>query len=181
MKEYRYIYEDGKLPAAFRAIPFFQAFDHRCLRDMLVSSRVRAYDRGEHVMREGDRDRWLYILLAGRVSVDRHGEPLAELDQPGEVFGELAALNADERTASVTAASPAVCLAIDTAFVEKLDPREKSDCYFSIYRILVTVLSVRLKATSEGLSRAEAELREWRERGGCAAAAQGGQDHGTAR
>src|SRR3954468_7727908 len=46
-----------------------------------------------------------YLILAGEVSVRRHGEEVARLG-PGEVIGEMALINHKLRTATVVADTP---------------------------------------------------------------------------
>jgi CRP-like cAMP-binding protein len=166
MKEYRYVYEEGKLPAAFRALPFLAAFEPKHLRDILSLSRIREYRAGETIVAEGKAEGWMYILLSGRAEVVKRGEALAALDRPGDIFGELALVDGEARSASVVARRRSVCLVVDRDSLERMPPDARNACYAAIYRLFVNIVAKRLRATNERLVRAEAELEEWRTRGG---------------
>jgi CRP/FNR family transcriptional regulator, cyclic AMP receptor protein len=66
----------------------------------------RRYEARRVIMRQGDTDGDLYAVLRGHLKVsscDRHGKELVmNLVQPGEVFGEIALLDGDARSATVT-------------------------------------------------------------------------------
>jgi sigma-B regulation protein RsbU (phosphoserine phosphatase) len=64
---------------------------------------------GETVMTKGDEGSAMYFIASGTVRVHDGDAVLAHLGA-GEVFGEMAVLDADVRSASVTAESPAVLL-----------------------------------------------------------------------
>ena len=49
------------------------------------------------------------MLLDGRVEVTQNGQPLAELG-PGDFFGEVALVEHERRTASVTASTPVTAI-----------------------------------------------------------------------
>ena len=53
---------------------------------------LRRYDAGEVVIGEGGRTCALFFLVSGKVQISRGGIVLAELDEPGEIFGEISIL-----------------------------------------------------------------------------------------
>ncbi|NIB40103.1 cyclic nucleotide-binding domain-containing protein [Pseudomaricurvus alkylphenolicus] len=91
------------------AIPFYkqlQQSDGGQYELLLQHSRVMTYGPGEVVLEQGDAGHWLCFLLKGQLQV-LAGEPRQEVNQitPGEVFGDLAMLLKQARTATVVADS----------------------------------------------------------------------------
>ena len=158
MKEYRYVYEDGKLPDTFKMIPFITNFDEKYLKDILASSRLREYERGETIVDEGQIENWMYILLTGRAEVVKQDETLAVLDHAGDIFGELALINEEGRSASVVAKLNTVCLVVDKVSLDSMEDDAKNACYAAIFRLFVDIIAKRLKSTSEELVQAQGEL-----------------------
>ena len=80
----------------------------------LVMSRSAVVGRaeGDVLIAEGDPGTDAFVVLEGTVAVSRHGDPVATL-APGDLFGEMAALEGGVRTATVTASSPVELLLID--------------------------------------------------------------------
>ena len=62
-------------------------------------------DPGETIIREGDLGDELYIVVSGEVKVVKDGEELARRGERA-VFGDLAALDPEPRSASVIATEP---------------------------------------------------------------------------
>jgi Cyclic nucleotide-binding domain len=62
----------------------------------------RKLSEGDTLVREGDEGRELFLILDGVLSVERDGEPLAEVG-PGAILGELALLGDGRRTATLVA------------------------------------------------------------------------------
>lgn len=60
---------------------------------------------GEHLVHQGAFAHEFFVILEGSADVTRNGEHLTELG-PGDFFGEIALLEEERRTASVTAKSP---------------------------------------------------------------------------
>ena len=81
----------------------------------------RSYARGELLIREGEASTEMYILLAGELrcfTTDANGhEMVFNVMTPGEFFGELS-LDGGLRTASVQAATSAICVVVAQADVE---------------------------------------------------------------
>ena len=61
-------------------------------------------DRGEVLVKEGQSDRELFLILTGTVEVTQAGQRVNALG-PCDFFGELVALNRGTRSATVTALS----------------------------------------------------------------------------
>jgi CRP-like cAMP-binding protein len=67
-------------------------------------SRIITFASGELILREGDGGSDVLILLSGECQVTVHGESVNTI-RPGELFGEIACLEAGTRTATVRAAT----------------------------------------------------------------------------
>jgi len=53
---------------------------------------LRAYSKGEFLIRQGDAPGPAYMLVSGAVEVVRDGEVLCDYDLPGSIFGEVGVL-----------------------------------------------------------------------------------------
>jgi len=67
----------------------------------LINPDVEDYDDGDVIIREGNTDRDFFRLIRGALTVVKGGKKIAELTEPGEYFGEMAALSGEQRTASI--------------------------------------------------------------------------------
>lgn len=128
-------------------------------RALAESATRRAYRRGETLCREGDRSSVVLVLLAGHVRIV-HGTPdgrevVVGVRGAGEVIGELAAIDAQPRSATVEALEAVEVLELPgDRFTSLCRTRSR------ISWALVTVLSTRLRSVG----------RQWLELGGGAAA-----------
>ncbi len=105
---------DYKLPREaldllLSGIPFFKLLkqqDHSQYEYLIKVSRVLAYDPDEVVLHKGDNDYWLFFLLKGKLAVyvgDHANGELVNFITAGEVFGDIAQLLKQPRTATVRA------------------------------------------------------------------------------
>lgn len=161
MKEFAYIHEEGTLPEPLDRVPFFESFKGGHLNDILYSSYFIQADPGDFIIQEGQDDSRIFILLTGKLEVQKNGESLAVLENPGEIFGEQAAVSDEKRTASVVARTNTLCLVIDQPFLKELKPEENNASYYAaLYGFISRVLAARLKKASELIARLEKELEE---------------------
>lgn len=93
-------------------IPFYktvQQQDSWQFEILLQHSRIVDFRPGEVVLRYGEADTWLYFLLKGQLAVYADGfsgdEQAVNYITPGEVFGDLAMLVNEQRTATLVADS----------------------------------------------------------------------------
>lgn len=94
------------------AIPFYKTVkqqDSWQFEVLLQHSRIVSFTPGEIVLKCGETDSWLYFLLKGLLAVyvddDLHNAEAVNYITPGEVFGDLAMLVGEQRTATVVADS----------------------------------------------------------------------------
>ncbi|BDD87072.1 type IV-A pilus assembly ATPase PilB [Desulfofustis limnaeus] len=67
----------------------------------LINPDVEEYEDGDVIIREGNRDIDFFKLIRGALTVVKGGKKIAELTEPGEYFGEMAAISGEQRTASI--------------------------------------------------------------------------------
>ncbi len=92
--------------------PRFEVIKESLLRELAEHGRITTYQKGDLLIREGERGETLFILLTGRVKVyssNNEGKELI-LDTlgPGETLGEMT-LDRGVRSASVAALDPITC------------------------------------------------------------------------
>jgi len=95
------------------SVALFSSLDRRALNGLAQQASRRVYAAEETIVREGDTGTALYVIVRGRVRVERGSGPqtaaLSELG-PGDFFGELALIEDHPRSASVVALEETECL-----------------------------------------------------------------------
>jgi CRP/FNR family transcriptional regulator, cyclic AMP receptor protein len=135
-----------------KSVPLFDGLEADELERFSRVAVPRSFPAGTRVFHEGDRSDACYIVRAGSFRVTReHSDgraiTLATLG-PGEVFGELAMLDGDTRSASAEALSDGELLALPATDVRSLLARHPE-----ISVKLVAALVRRLRAANERISR----------------------------
>jgi len=83
-------------------------------RDLETVSRLTDeldVEAGHVLMEEGDLGREFFVIESGRAEVTRDGARVAEMG-PGDFFGEIALIEEERRTATVTAITPMVVVVL---------------------------------------------------------------------
>jgi CRP-like cAMP-binding protein len=141
------------------AIPPLRKFETKHLKRLLRLSKIREYEHGECIIREGDTDPWLYFLLSGKVRLEKERVKIGIIEKKGEAFGEMRILDGLARSASVYAEGKTVCLAIDTsAAANMLSSDERADILLLLYRIFTEYIAIRLRLVNEELVKTKKEL-----------------------
>ena len=78
----------GEMTDKFRQIPFLKAFGDRYLQEILNASRMIIYEPDELIIPEGAFGDRLYVLISGKVRVVKQKNPVASLDQVGDLFAQ---------------------------------------------------------------------------------------------
>ena len=120
MLESKYLKDNIQNIQRLMAIPALKSFETRSLSKILRLSKIREYEDGETIIKEGDIDPWLYFLLSGQVRVQKDGEQITSISRTGEVFGEMRIVDDKARSASVIADGKTICLAVNTTAQQRL-------------------------------------------------------------
>ena len=67
----------------------------------LVNPDIEEYEDGDVIIQEGNQDKDFFKLIRGRVAVLKSGKKIAEITEPGEYFGEMAAISNEPRFATI--------------------------------------------------------------------------------
>ena len=102
-----------------KSVSIFSEISERGLIETAsVLEEIRA-ESGQRIFEKGDTGNSLYVIVEGQVRVHDGDKFIASLG-PGEVFGELAALDPEPRMASVMATEPALLLRMGHAELAEL-------------------------------------------------------------
>ena len=163
MLESRYLKDIIENIEKLLGIPALRNFETKSLQKLLRLSKIREYEDGEVIIKEGDLDPWLYILLTGKIRISKEDLEINTIDKKGEIFGEMRVIDFMKRSASVVAVGKTVCLAVDTSAKNRIsaqDPTdEKLDFLLLLYKIFAEYMSIRLRATNEELITAKKKIK----------------------
>ncbi|MBB1160482.1 Crp/Fnr family transcriptional regulator [Aquariibacter albus] len=109
-----------------RRVPLFAALSSDQARLVAEAVVKRRYKRGEAIVRQGEQDSALYILLTGRarvVTVGARGrEVILAVLQPGQHLGEMSLIDKAPHSATVRAELPSDVLLLDQATFQRCLP-----------------------------------------------------------
>lgn len=117
-----------------KSVGVFSDISERGLVDAATVLEELRADEGQVIFDKGDTGNSLYIVVEGAVRVHDGEKNIATLG-PGEVFGELAALDPEPRMASVTVAEPSLLLRMNHADLDELIA-EHPEVAIGIIRVL---------------------------------------------
>jgi CRP-like cAMP-binding protein len=107
-----------------RALPLFEDLTDRELDELVAVAVPRSYERGEVIFQEGTQGEVMYIIREGRVLVKREhtgGRTIALAEMgPGDLFGELAVFDKEERSATVECIEPTKVVAMTSGDVSRV-------------------------------------------------------------
>lgn len=76
-----------------------------------ATDEVRSFKAGETIFRQGDRGHEFYVVKSGTISVRLGNRTLQTLSE-GEIFGEMALIDSEPRSASVVAETDCVVVPV---------------------------------------------------------------------
>jgi len=170
MLESKYLKDNIQNIQRLMSIPALKTFETRSLSKILRLSKIREYEDGEAIIKEGDIDPWLYFLLSGQVRIQKGGEEITCLSSPGEIFGEMRIVDDKARSASVVADGKTICLAVNTTAQQRLmahgkgEKEDAVDFVLLLYKIFAEYMSARLRLTNDELIREKKKVRQLKEK-----------------
>jgi CRP/FNR family transcriptional regulator, cyclic AMP receptor protein len=130
--------------------------DDSAFEKMLSALPVKTYHAGETILSDGSKTGRLFILKSGEVAVLKNSAELARADQPGAVFGELAALLDQSHGADVRALQDSAFHVADVTLLEQ-DP--------VLLLAVARTLARRFVIANEGLAALKNEIQSGRSPG----------------
>jgi CRP-like cAMP-binding protein len=122
-----------------KRVRLFEFLSIEELAQIAQLSEAVEYEKDDPIIRQGELGKTMYVILNGTVRVHRDNREMARLGE-GEVFGEMTLLDAEPRSASVTALTNVTLLRIRQAdFDDLLDEKPE------IGRGIIHVLCARLR------------------------------------
>jgi CRP/FNR family cyclic AMP-dependent transcriptional regulator len=104
---------------------------------------TRSYADGSVIYRSDERGGCAYIVKSGQVEIREKGRSV-EMVSPGEIFGELALLDDEPRTATALASGRAEVIPIDRPLFEVL-MRDDPEFALTIVRLLARSLRATMR------------------------------------
>lgn len=113
-----------------RGTEFFKSFTEEELNEFTEGANVVQFPAGEHIVRQGDEDQSLFLILQGSAIITKNRDPKLEVGrlESGSVFGEMAYILQTPRASNVIVKSSyAILLQMDGKLFQNLKPatREK--------------------------------------------------------
>ena len=151
MKQSKYLIDDPSGVVDLKKLPVFEPLEKEDLDHLMRMSKLRVYGPGETIIEEGRTDSWIYFLIYGKVRIIKHNKEISVLTRGGELFGEMRFIDRTPRSASAYADGDAVCLALDTEYIEQLSGEDKTSFGYILYRILSGILAEKLREATQEL------------------------------
>ena len=97
-------------------VPLFVDLSKRELQQLSAACREREYAAGDVLVRQGEPAAGLYVVISGKAQITQHHDNATSeaitTAGPGDVFGEIALLDDQPRSATVTALEPTKALVL---------------------------------------------------------------------
>ena len=106
-----------------------------------------AFPAGTVVLTEGQEGNNMYVVMEGELTISLEGKPLG-VARPGEIVGEMALINSEIRSATVTARTDCVLASIDQASFNALLRHVPE---FTLH--VMDILAARLQTTFDMIER----------------------------
>jgi CRP-like cAMP-binding protein len=131
-----------------RAHPFFRGLDPSIVNELAPRAVTRTLRKGAVLFRKGDQGTSLYVLVSGAMRVDAPSvggrSTVFNLIIPGEIFGEIAALDGGIRSADAVAIEKSEVMVIDRREVVPVLRK-----YPDLALRFIEILCGRVRRTSE--------------------------------
>jgi CRP-like cAMP-binding protein len=101
---------------ALAKVGLFANLEPKYIKGIAQICTERTFNTGEVLMRQGDDGIGLYIILSGKVKVEKADQSGKQVELasngPGDIMGEFSVLDGAKRTATVTAVETTNCLVL---------------------------------------------------------------------
>ena len=101
--------------------PFFSEMEDKEVGQFLKLCQRETFEEGEKIFRENEPGGEFYLIVSGVVIIQVGGKEIARIRQ-GRIFGEMALLESEKRTATAIAASPSLLFSVSREFLHSKMP-----------------------------------------------------------
>jgi len=122
-----------------KSIKLFSEISENDLLGLATQLKEIEYAPATEIIKEGDIGTSMYVIINGEVDVIARGEKIAKLGEK-EVFGELAALDPEPRSATIKTISDTLLFKIESALLYEL-----ISAYPNMARSIITILCQRIR------------------------------------
>lgn len=143
---------------ALKSASLFRETPDNVLADVADRVEEVVFDKGQTVFRKGDPGDSLYIIVGGKVQVWDGDRLLNELSD-GAIFGELALLDPEPRSATITVVEPAHLLQLDAAHF-RLVLAERPEVSTAIIHVLTSYIRRLLQGDEDSIAGKQIETFE---------------------
>ncbi|MCU0658254.1 MAG: protein phosphatase 2C domain-containing protein [Polyangiaceae bacterium] len=137
-------------------IPLFAFLNYKERSALLSIITTRHFPLGAAIVQEGSQGEDLYILMQGRVVVEKAGQRIGELAS-GAYFGEMGLVDNAPRSATVRVLDAAECMVITRADMMTMMRREQMMAVKLLWSFVQT-LSERLRHANTGMVEARSKI-----------------------
>ena len=110
---------DSELLSYVQGLPFFTNFSESQIDQIFSACNIIKAEKGKTIIEEGEIDDSFYILISGQVIVRKGDKDLTTLEK-GVVFGEMAYLTGEARTATIISKNDCILLKFSSTLLNKL-------------------------------------------------------------
>jgi CRP-like cAMP-binding protein len=116
---------------------------HTSLEFLKYADKFSTYHAGDVIFKEGDSGKYMYVVKAGSVEL-RVGKKVIEKLDEGHIFGEMALVDSDPRSATAIASTDCQLVPLD---MEKFQYMVRQSPYFAVE--VMQVLAARLRRMNQ--------------------------------
>lgn len=149
--------ESEKILSLLIKMPTLAGFGSAGLRRLVGVSELCEFSAGQAIIREGDRDRFVYFLVSGSVAVIKGGVKVNVIRRSGDIFGEMGMIDGNVRSATVAAQDHTVCVRVDADHLEG-EWGQAPVSHAVLYRAFAEVLAQRLRKMNQEIEYLRKEL-----------------------
>lgn len=143
-----------------KGFPFFRGFPIEALLTFSTMAVSVEFAPGQYLLMQGKNNDNLFFLRKGQLAIEVDGEKISELEEPGEVFGEMSLINRRPVAASVRAINHVEVFKVSESHLVGLPAKDQQNFQQLLYRVYATVLADRLTKTNDKAKRFEIAHRE---------------------
>lgn len=135
--------------AQLRDLPFFLSFQNSWLESLAKLSSTTIVQPGQWLLKQGESNSKLFFLVAGKIEVQVDSEPVAVLENKGDLFGEMSVISSQPVAASLIAIAPSEIIWIEAKELAKTSDFPIHEIQHLLFRMYSQILTAKLKQTNQ--------------------------------